>query len=490
MRSRLLVLIALLALVSIVAAVPASAASHDVRAKKKACVLKKKAKCKKANLSKQKIGKQNLAGAKLVGANLSGSTLTGTNLAGADLTGANLRGATLTGVNLTGAKLTGATFAASRLKRVDFSAPSATRRTARSLFSVFRCAVSLNSLKPSGIVADCKGASLQGVSFTGATIADSDVRGADLTGANFASTGVTSSDFSGAVMKRIGLQDATFSGSTFVATLLAQGSAQGAAISNSDFTDALVESFDPLTVLTKAESANRLTRTLGLHGTTMITFDSAKDVKASAQVDAHSDSTVWELPSVSCWLLCFFDGFVDDTFTADISTASGSIFSVSSGITCTGSYTCKGTLTKNFMSVRISPPTMRTVTVNSVLQSGAATPMSKIRFETVGDGGARTIAKSCVLQTTCAVSVISGTSVRVSVFREHSNGYFGMNCPGETGDAFTNNKTLWPTGDDTRSGDAGDTTRYALHRICDAFTVTSDVTLTAINDTPDGVPSG
>jgi hypothetical protein len=65
-----------------------------------------------------------------------------------------------------------------------------------------------------------------------------------------------------------------------------------------------------------------------------------------------------------------------------------------------------------------------------------------------------------------------------------------MNCPGETGDAFTNNLTLWPTGDDTLSGDPGDTTRYALHRICDAFTVTSDVTLTAINDRADGAPSG
>lgn len=490
MRRRLLVLLAVLALGLLVAAMPASAASHDVRAKK-VCVLKKKAKCKKANLSKQKIGKQNLVGAKLVGANLSGSTLTGTNLAGADLTGANLRGATLKGVNLTGAKLTGATFAGASISRVDFSSPKASKRATRSALNVFRCAVSLNSLKASGIVADCKGASLRGVSFAGATIVNSDFRGADLAGANFTSASVASTDFSGAVMTLANLDKSTVSSSTFAVTLLERGSAVGATISQSDFTDAFVVAFEPMVALTKPGNGNRLTRTLGLRGTTMVTFDSARGTRAHATVEARSNNTVWDLPAVSCSLLCFFDGVVDDTFTATISTAAGAKLTVSSGITCSGSFVCTGTFTGNFMSVNVTPPTMYTVTVNSVLQnSGGATPMSKIRFETVTNGVSRRTIETCVAKTTCSISVASETVVRVSVFREHSNGYFGMNCPGETGDAFTNNRTLWPNGDDTFSGDAGDTTRYALHRYCDAFTVTGDVTLTAINDTPDGAPSG
>ena len=493
MRRRLLVLLALLALGSLVAALPASAASHDVRAKKKTCVLKKKAKCKKANLSKQKIGKQNLAGAKLAGANLSGATLTGTNLAGADLTGANLRGATLNGVNLTGAKLAGATFTAARLSGVDFSAPSATRRSTRGPFAIFRCAISLSSLKPAGIVAECKGAWLNGASFVDATIADSDFRGAELLGAKFTRAKVTRTDFSGADLERAGLQDSAISNSKFVVAMLAAASAQGATISGSDFTDALVESFEPMEALTKAGSSNVLTRTLGLNGRAQLLFDSARGTKASASVDAHSNNMDWNLPSVSCRLLCFYDGLIGDTFTATISTLPGSTLTASRGITCAGSgfYTCTGTLNSQFMSIYVTPPPpTSSVTVNSVLQNNAPTPMSKIRFESVAANGARTIVKTCVLEASCTATVVTGTSVRISVFREHSNGYFGMNCPGETGDAFTNNRTLWPTGDDTLSGDAGDTTRYALHRICDAFTVTGDVTLTAINDTPDGAPSG
>ena len=490
MRRRLLVLLALLALGSLVAALPASAASHDVRAKKKICVLKKKAKCKKANLSKRKIGKQNLAGAKLAGANLSGASLTGTNLAGADLTGANLRGATLKGVNLSGATLTGATFAAAQLDGVDFSAPGANRRRTRSALSAFGCAFSMIRVDGASITARCKGASLRKVVFTGASIGNSDFLGADLEEADFTGAVVKNADFRLANMSAVELAKSSISKSMFGEAVLERATAQGAKIELSDFADALVMEFSPMLVLTRYSAGNRLAGTLGLNGSTWIDIEAAQGTRVNASVEAASNNAVWRFKPVSCGLPCKYDGIADDTFTVTLMAPAGSTVSATSGITCTGTgfITCKGTLAGSTMSIKVIPPLL--VTVNSELQNGAPTPMSKIRFESVAANGTRTTLTTCVTQTTCTAGVATGTAVRVSVFRQYSNGYFGMNCPGETGDAFTNNKTLFPNMDDTLSGDPGDTTRYALHRYCDAFTVTGDVTLTAINDTPNGTSSG
>ena len=408
----------------------------ELRAKKK-CKLKKHAKCKNANLSRQKIGKKNLAGAKLAGANLSGATLKGTNLAGADLTGANLRGAILKGVNLTGAKLRGATFAGAHLRGVVFSAPSVKRRSTRGAFAVIRCAISLTSLEPSGIVAQCKGAWLKEVSFVDATIVDSDFRGADLTGANFTRAKVTNTNFSGANMKRVGLQDSKIIDSKFVMTMLEVASAQGAEISNSNFTDALVDWFEPLAVLTKAESANLLTRTLGLNGASQVTFDSVRDTDASASVEAHSNSAVWDLPAVSCQLLCFYDGLIGDTFTATISTAEGSTLITGPDITCTGSgyFTCTGTLTKTFMSIKVKPPSpvaKKTVTaqvLNTTLIPPGPFAVTRLTFERVSGAGAVLETKNCALASSCSVDVPVGSWVQFAVDFGNAHTSLNLTCP-------------------------------------------------------------
>jgi hypothetical protein len=246
----------------------------------------------------------------------------------------------------------------------------------------------------------------------------------------------------------------------------------------------------PLNVLTNPESKNVLVRTLGLQGTTFLSVGGARGSKARADVTVHLTNKFWPMRLDGCALPCVFQGPTGEAFEASISTASDSLLTPSAGITCVGSSGCSGTLAGDSMGITITPPALFAITVNSVLQGGVATPISKVRFESVNARGERTVIKTCVHETTCSTTALLGTVVRISVFRQYSNGYFGMNCPGETGDAFTNNKTLWPTGDATLSGDAGDTTRYALHRICDAFTVTSNVTLTAVNDTPEGSPSG
>ena len=505
MRRRLIVVIALVALGALVVSAPASASSRDTRAKKKAaCSLKKKAKCKKAKLKNIKVGKQNLSGANLKGATITGGTFSGTNLSNADLSNARITNVTFKNVRLSGASFSGARLSGVRFTGVQ---ASAVRRLARD-------ALTCSSVKYDGrytIPFFCAGTS---VDLSHMVVNDTTFAFANLPNADFSFTDFTDSGFSGGQLVDANFYATTWGSTrpwTFSGTVLTGAmfdASRGAGIDNIDtvtsdsldgasFLDAKRYAFDP------GLSADMLVH--GLNGPATVLVQRAEGT--SAPYSAITITGTWPKSLYSYAARCepaksaaaTTGGCVRKMAKGDTATVvfetPGTIEVTSGGLACssaavTGGYrtTCTGTVSGD--TVVTYAPVRETVKVISVLQNGVPTPMSKIRFESVTSAGARTLLTSCILQTSCSATVVPGTWLRVSVFREHSNGYFGMNCPGETGDAFTNNLTEWPWGDDTLSGDAGDTTRYALRRICPAFEVTDDITLTAVNDSPDGAPSG
>lgn len=499
MRTRLIVMVALAALF---VALPAAASAKPAKGKTK-CALKRKATCKKAKLKNVKVGKQNLSGANLKGATITGGTFTGTNLSNADLSNAKLTNVTFRNVDLSGATFNGA-----RLTGVRFTGAqaSAGRRLARGAMScelvqgdgkynvAFNCSGS--SIDVSHMIvkntvfqsARFPGADFSYTEFTSTGFVESSLIGANFYAATWDAG--TTWPFSGDV-----LDGAMFDASTGVGIEGTPG-AGGGSVAGASFLNAKRLTFG------SPPGANEQVN--GLDGPATVIV--AREDGTAAPYSAITITGTWPRSAYSYVARCApaktaaatTGGCVrmmakGNTATVTIETpnaidASGGAFACSS-VAVTGGYrtTCTGKVSENTW-LTYAPLRYR-VKVDSLLQSGAPTPMSKIRFESVSSAGTRTILTTCVLQTSCTAAVVPGTSVRVSVFREHSNGYFGMNCPGETGDAFTNMLTEWPTGDDTLSGDAGDTTRYALRRICPAFEVTGNVTLTAVNDSPDGAPS-
>lgn len=503
MRSRLFVLIALVALGALVASAPASAASRDVRAKKKAaCSLKKKAKCKKAKLKNIKVGKQNLSSANLKGATITGGTFTGTNLSNADLSGATLKNVKFSGVNLAGAD-----FSNARLVDVRFDH---VRRGGKSTRSEVACADGVTLPASQGVDSTtsvtwfkgCQGAysKFQLTRFQNVVFSDSDFSSASFHSSTFNGVLFLDSNFMGATFEAATMQGVEFKNTDVTGASFDFVTARDATIDTPDTTGA---SFFLAVGLTFKQAPRLPDMVHGLKGTARVAVSPGAGAPSYSQIAIKTkwDMGAWSRrttctsgPTTLLSGTCFAVGALGDIYEIKLEAPSPVSLSVNGAIcgrpALSGSLytaTCTGTIGGD---VAVTYVGQYTVQVKSVLQGGGATPMSKIRFESVATDGTRAIVKSCVLETSCSTSVQPGTRLRVSVFREHSNGYFGMNCPGETGDAFTNMLTEWPTGDDTLSGDAGDTTRYALRRICPAFEVTGNVTLTAVNDSPDGAPSG
>jgi uncharacterized protein YjbI with pentapeptide repeats len=500
MHRRLLVL---LAACIFAVAVPGVAWAAKPAKSKATCSLKKKAKCKKAKLTGVKVGKQNLSGTNLKGATISGATFTGTNLSGVDLSGARLTDVTFKNVNLSGATLAGA-----RLKGVTFRGASAASPPARTR-DVLMCRAVNRDGGVYTILTGCTSPSIDfsRTSFTKAVFYESTFENANFQDASFTDSGfvdgsLVGANFTGATFvseNNEDFQDVTMTGSMFDDSVGARfysqdgGSTHGGRLVGASFLNAKGTNFDP--ELSAAAGVRGLSGAVSVVvqpglGSPPYTSISIVGAWSGSHYAVSSECTSKAGSSGKCRRTVA----KGDTVTTTLVTP-GAVVVTASGLTCTSSAlaskyqtTCTGIATQD---VTVSYAVISyAVTVNSVLQNGSPTPMSKIRFESVAADGTRTILTSCILKSTCSTSVAVGTVVRVSVFREHSNGYFGMNCPGETGDAFASTKTEWPWGDDRASGDPGDTTMYSLRRICDAFAVTGDVTLTAVNDSPDGAPSG
>lgn len=130
MRLRRLAVLAACALALLVAVEVASAApirpsepAATVRAKKKRCVLKRKATCRKAVVKGQKVGKVSLKGANLRGATISKTTFSGTNLTRVSFQGATLRNVTFRNADLGAATFKGAVLDHVRFEGADFGGP-------------------------------------------------------------------------------------------------------------------------------------------------------------------------------------------------------------------------------------------------------------------------------------------------------------------------------------------------------------------------------
>ncbi|MGI9188181.1 MAG: pentapeptide repeat-containing protein [Gaiellales bacterium] len=492
MRRRLLVLIALITLAALVATAPASAASRDVRAKKKtACSLKKKAKCKKAKLKNVKVGKQNLSGANLRGATITGTTFTGTDLTNVDFSKATLRGVTFKGVALAGASFAGANLRDVRFDHVTSSSARSSRAG--------RCAEKLTTSIGDTIVEACDASG-------------ADYRGAVLNHVYFFSSTFSGADFSNASLISTGFQDSVLFAANFAnASFTANSRLVDADLASSFFDGAsgaqIVFTRDPSADTAKIDGRLRFASFMR---TRNISFDpkpaASDDVRglfgtASVQVlrgsgdpaytsisigalwgskryqfrrDCLQSATVANTGNCQATLAVGDYAVITITTPGEVTASGGGVLSCQ-GAAANGAYvtTCRGSVTRDVLflySAPVAAPVMKTLRVD--VRSGGFAPavLPRILLESVTPAGTVIDTKTCTDAGSCESAYTVGTLVRVTMNGKVETAYFGALCPGETGSAIVDGGATMMT---------TPTAGYNLERVCSAFPLNADTTIVA-----------
>ena len=455
----------------------------------RACALKKHAKCRKGTLSKLKVGKRNLAGANLAGATISGSTFTGTNLRDVDLSGARLTDVSFIATDLRGANFTGARLVNVRFERPKSAAPAPRARG-------LSCAAT--ELDYYTQLTDCNG---EGVDFSDTEFRKVAFQGGSLSGAIFRRATFTSVTFTDTVLIAAVFLAARFDDSRFDGTVLTDAifdQSTGARFSFSTTNPLLAYLHGASFLGARDFSFNpplTTSRPRGVDGAAVVT------VSPGADAPTYTDLafTAWWGGSYpqrrGCAAAkgstlsgtCFMTAAVGDVLNVTI-TGPEPLRLESPGWSCDAAEVdgewkagCFGRLTGATTFTYSLQPTVAV----AVLRNGDRTPdrLSKIMIDRVERTGALTRLWTCVDAQSCGGRVLLGTKVRVTVLRQFTNAYFGMNCPGETGDPIElgNQRTEWLVGADQQAGGQGDETAYNLRRVCE-FTVETTTGLTALVD--------
>ena len=428
MRRLLLLLSVLLAAGSLVAALPASASSVDVRAKKKPCVLKKKAKCKKANLAKQKFGKLNLAGSDLGGANLSGATLTGTNLEGASLKGADLTGATLRNVNLAGVDLRGANLTRTTFSGGTLSAPATLRHDVGdvgapklddvSVPDPYRCSGLITGPDPTPLLsADCRGADFRKATIEGTIFLLTDLRGANFFSATIENAQFTNVKLNGAFFVSARISYTLFTRNDMEGTNLQNVNCDHCVFLKNQFFNANFYLFRDEAALAKGGNYS-LSSARGL--------GEALDVTVSGASSTRLEETGYWPYITGCTVAqCTFKVFRERPITITVM-GPGTI--TASGITCTATNATTNVCTTSgattAISIVLTPIVTKAVSISLTDLSTLAVAIDAIKIETVTSDGAVTATHTCSNASTCSTTYPVGSLVRFS-FSASNTGFHG-----------------------------------------------------------------
>ncbi len=429
MRRLLLLLSVLLAAGSLVAALPASASSVDVRAKKKPCVLKKKAKCKKANLAKQKFGKLNLAGSDLGGANLSGATLTGTNLEGASLKGADLTGATLRNVNLAGVDLRGANLTRTTFSGGTLSAPATLRHDVGdvgapklddvSVPDPYRCSGRITGPDPITqlLNADCRGADFRKATIEGTIFLLTDLRGANFFSATIGNAQFTNVKLNGAFFVSARISYTLFTRNDMEGTNLQNVNCDHCVFLKNQFFEANFYLFRDEAALAKGGNYS-LSSARGL--------GEALDVTVSGASSTRLEETGYWPYITGCTVAqCTFKVFRERPITITVM-GPGTI--TASGITCTATNATTNVCTTSgattAISIVLTPIVTKTVSISLTDLTTLAVAIDAIKIETVTSDGAVTATHTCSNASRCSTTYPVGSLVRFSFSASNTGSLF------------------------------------------------------------------
>ena len=422
MRIRVTALLAIVAFA--ISATPAfahgSAAEPTVKAKK-ACSLKKKAKCKKAKISKQKFGKQNLSGSDLSGAVITGTTFTGTNLSNVNLSGAKLTNVTFKNVNLGGASLEGAKLVNVTMDHVDASQGSSARSG---------CELPIQSdettlCSKQGLNAD--NASLANTTVYSAQLPRSTWRHAIFNGTKFYSPNFSYARFDGAEFQ----QGSVITGVNLTSQHDPKPDIDWAWVDYARFDNSnglrLVYAAGANTSFLGATNAvislnSKLTKARGLLGGNTISVVPATGTSVVPTSIQIKETGYWRIGNL-CVAATTCSYTAANGMPAEINIASATALDVTApGFTCTQSgsagafvSTCStsslviGEAVAVTYATPTAPPVTKTVTVNV-----APFALDRIAIQTMSASGTILTTKECLGQMTCSTAVVAGSTVVVA----------------------------------------------------------------------------